>query len=61
MGWKCLPGPDDAVRGTAEQKARIIAESYESGETVTTVARRHEFRSSCWDRVGMRGTAQGSL
>jgi transposase len=26
---------------TAEQKARIIAESYESGETVSAVARRH--------------------
>jgi transposase len=26
---------------TAEQKARIVAESYESGETVCAVARRH--------------------
>lgn len=26
---------------TAEQKARIVAESYESGETVSAVARRH--------------------
>jgi transposase len=28
-------------RWTAEQKARIVAESYESGETVCAVARRH--------------------
>ena len=26
---------------SAEQKARIIAESYETGETVSAVARRH--------------------
>jgi transposase len=26
---------------TAEQKARIVAETYESGETVSAVARRH--------------------
>ena len=26
---------------SAEQKARIVAESYESGETVSVVARRH--------------------
>jgi transposase len=28
-------------RWTTEQKARIVAESYESGETVCAVARRH--------------------
>ena len=28
-------------RWTAEQKTRIVAESYESGETVCAVARRH--------------------
>jgi transposase len=28
-------------RWTAEQKARIVAESYESSETVCAVARRH--------------------
>jgi transposase len=27
---------------TAEQKAQIVAESYESGEKVSAVARRHE-------------------
>ena len=39
-GWKCLPGPAGGARGRAEQKARIVAESYESGETVSAVARR---------------------
>jgi transposase len=30
----------------AEQKARIVADSYESGETVCAVARRHGFGSA---------------
>jgi transposase len=43
-------------RWTAEQKARIVAESYESGETVCAVARRHGLTpSSCSDGAGIRG------
>jgi hypothetical protein len=47
---------------SAEQKARIVAESYESGETVSVVARRHAltaqqlfgWRSAAGDRGSER-------
>jgi transposase len=54
---------------TAEQKARIVAESYESGETVCAVARRHgltaqqlfgwrrDARGRAEDGAGERGSA----
>jgi transposase-like protein len=43
-------------RWTAEQKARIVAESYESGETVCAVARRHGLTpQQCSDGAGIRG------
>jgi transposase len=46
---------------TAEQKARIVAESHESGETVSAVARRHGLTAQQlfgWRRVA-QGRAQG--
>ena len=46
---------------TAEQKARIVVESYESGETVSAVARRHGLTAQQlfgWRRVA-QGRAQG--
>jgi transposase len=42
---------------TAERKARIVAESYESGETVSAVARRHRLTPQQlfgWRRVAQR-------
>ena len=44
---------------SAEQKARIVAESYESGETVSAVARRHGLTPQQlfgWRRVARRAT-----
>jgi transposase len=44
---------------TAEQKARIIAESEEGGETVSAVARRHGLTPQqlfSWRRQGLRRT-----
>ncbi len=39
-----------------EEKARIVAESYDAGETVSAVARRYALsRSSCSPGVGPRG------
>ena len=42
----------------AEQKARIVAESYESGETVSAVARRHGLTPQ--QLFGWRGERRGS-
>jgi transposase len=60
-GWKCLPGSGRRRAWTAEQKARIVAESHESGETVSAVARRHGLTAQQlfgWRRVA-QGRAQG--
>jgi transposase len=49
-------------RWTAEQKARIVAESYERGDTVCAVARRHGLTPQqlfAWRRDG-RGTEAAS-
>ena len=40
-GDHCFTGSGRRRAWTAEQKARIIAETYESGATVSAVARRH--------------------
>lgn len=53
---------------SAEQKARIVAESYESGETVSAVARRHAltaqqlfgWRRAAWRRAAEKAGARGS-
>ena len=48
---------------TAEQKARIVAESYESGETVSAVARRHALTAQQlfgWRRAARRATEEAS-
>jgi len=48
---------------TVEQKARIVAESYESGETVSAVARRHALTAQQlfgWRRVARRVTKETS-
>ena len=48
---------------TAEQKARIVVESYESGETVSAVARRHGLtpqRLFGWRRVAQRRAQDGT-
>ena len=48
---------------TAEQKARIVAESHESGETVSAVARRHGLtpqRLFGWRRVAQRRAQDGT-
>src|SRR6266478_8591371 len=48
---------------TAEQKARIIAESYETGETVSAVARRHGLTPQQlfgWRRVALRRAKEGA-
>src|SRR5439155_24796185 len=47
---------------SAEEKARIIAESYGEGETVSGVARRHGLTSSqlfWWRRVAHQAMAKG--
>jgi transposase len=44
---------------TAEEKARIVAESYESGETVSAVARRHALTAQQlfgWRRAARHGS-----
>ena len=48
---------------TAEQKARIVAESYESGETVCVVARRHALTPQqlfAWRRLARRRAAENA-
>jgi transposase len=48
---------------TAEQKAEIVAESYESGETVCAVARRHALTPQQlfgWRRTAQRRTNEGT-
>lgn len=40
-GWKCFTGAGRRRSWSAEQKERIVAESYTSGDTVCAVARRH--------------------
>ena len=48
---------------TAAQKARIVAESYESGETVSAVARRHALTAQQlfgWRRAARRATEEAS-
>jgi transposase len=47
---------------SGEEKARIIAESYGEGETVSSVARRHGLTSSqlfWWRRVARQARAEG--
>ena len=48
---------------TAEQKARIVAESYESGETVSAVARRHALRAQQlfgWRRAARQASEEAN-
>ena len=48
---------------SAEQKARIVAESYESGETVSVVARRHALTAQQlfgWRRAARRAIEEVS-
>jgi len=48
---------------TAEQKARIVAESYESGDPVSRVARRHALTANqlfAWRRAARRATEEES-
>lgn len=48
---------------TAEQKAQIVAESYESGETVCAVARRHALTAQQlfgWRRTARRRADDGT-
>src|SRR6266446_643167 len=48
---------------SAEQKGRIIAESYETGETVSAVARRHGLTPQQlfgWRRVALRRAKEGA-
>jgi transposase len=48
---------------TAEQKARIVAESYESGNSVSRVARRHALTAQQlfgWRRAARRATEEAS-
>ena len=40
-GWRYLPALDGAAPGARSSKGWIIAESYQSGETVSAIARRY--------------------
>ena len=44
---------------TAEQKAQIVAESYEGGETVSAVARRHALDAATVVRLAARSASAG--
>jgi transposase len=55
-------GAERRRRWTAEQKARIVAESFGSGEPVSWVARRHELSTSqlfAWRKAARDGTDAG--
>jgi transposase len=60
-----LPGPERRRRWAAAEKIAIVAEAYESGETVSLMARRHGVASNqvfSWRRLAAQGalTAAGS-
>ena len=55
-------GAERRRRWTAEQKARIVAESFGSGEPVSWVARRHDLSTSqlfAWRKAAKDGTDAG--
>ncbi len=58
-GWRYLPALDGAAPGARSSKGWIIAESYQSGETVSAIARRYGLTPQQlfgWRRAAPGGT-----